>query len=97
MIVLDSAGLPQAGVGESIWNGALGSTLVVCACVTVTGWPAAVRPPQAGGSFAKTLPSRSRCGANGGGAPFFLDSLVGGTPVAPGKLANRLLKLRFSA
>src|ERR1700756_1276037 len=97
MMVLDSAGAPQAGVGESIWNGALGSTLVVCACVTVTGWPAAVRPPHAGGSLASTVPSRSLCGAYGRGAPLFFHPRVAGTPVAPGKLANRLLKLRFSA
>src|SRR5580765_3461429 len=97
MIELGSAGVPQAGVAASIWNGALGHTLVVCACVTVSGWPAAVSPPQAGGSLASTVPSRSFCGANAGAAPFFFASLADGPPVAPGKLANRLLKLRFSA
>ncbi len=95
MMVLLSAGEPQAGVAESIWNGALGSTLVVCACVTVRLCPAAVRPPQAGGSLASTLPSRSLCGANP--APRLFMSRVACAPSVPGKFANRLLKLRFSA
>ena len=52
---------PLPSFTASIWNGAFGMP-ADCACVSVTGWPLAVRPPHAGGSTASSLPSKSRCG-----------------------------------
>lgn len=84
--------VPFTPFASSIWKGLLAQP-VVCACVTVTLWPAAVRPPQVGGSDGRVEPSKSFCAA----AVPVEAGFTPGMPLAPGNRPYRLSKPRFSA
>ena len=78
--------------GLSIWNIWFGM-LAVEACVICTLWPAAVTPPQVGGSVGSTEPSKSFCAT---AVPVEV-GFTPGMPLAPGNRPYRLSKPRFSA